>query len=407
MDWTFGIALLVGFAPMFLLMDIVMKNYTYPRVENPFFKDSTFFIMMTVGIFEGVFIFFGTWVLGLLGSPVSIIYMILVAIIELMAMVVVMNLKRFRGKSDSIFYGYGLGLGMAAGIATGFAYVLCMAAQNPDTPLVDPVPVIVQVICLSISLNLMISSCGTNVGEGIARHLPMQFMLQGAIPLAAFNMLMAVVFFTESLLMMFVVLIAMVALGAYYFRKCLFTRLPAIVREVLKMNGIKRDDIPPSKRSRGSVPSESDLNDVTAFQHRGDVLLGVPLAHYLPDIIQGECAFDLGEALGEDEHLLVEVRGVLVLVDHRGVGVGLLYPPFPGLLRARIRAFETRGLAQSLPGGLLVVALEDEDHPVGLLGVAAVGAGGALGLLVHDAGPPACAADEEPESFPQGITCTR
>lgn len=247
MDWTFGIALLVGFAPMFLLMDIVLKNYTYPRVENPFFKDSTFFIMMTVGIFEGVFLFFGMRILGVLGTPVSIIFMIIVALIELMAMVVVMNLKRFRGKSDSIFYGYGLGLGMAAGMAAGFAYILCMAAQNPDTPLVDPIPVAIEVICLSISLNLMLGACGTNVGEGIARHLPIQFVLQGAIPLAAFNMLMAVVFFTDNLFMMFVVLIAMVLLGAYYFRKCLFQNLPAIIREVLKMNGVKRDDIPESK----------------------------------------------------------------------------------------------------------------------------------------------------------------
>jgi len=246
MDWTFGIALLVGFAPMFILMDRVMKNYTYPRVETPFFKDSTFFIMMTVGIFEGVFIFFAIRMLGLLESPLAIIYMVAVALIELMAMVVVMNLKRFRGKSDSIFYGYALGLGMAAGMASGFAYVLCMLAQNPDTPLEDPIPVAIYVICLSISLNLILGSCGTNVGEGIARHLPMQFMLQGAIPLVAYNMLFAVAW-TANIVMLYILLIVMVLLGAFYFYKCLFRNLPAIIREVLKMNGEKRDDIPKSR----------------------------------------------------------------------------------------------------------------------------------------------------------------
>jgi len=247
MDWTFGIALLVGFAPMFILMDRVMKNYTYPRVETPFFKDSTFFIMMTVGIFIGVFIYFGISILHLLGSPISILYMVAVALIELMAMVVVMNLKRFCGKSDSIFYGYGLGLGLAAGMATGFAYSICMTAMGEETPLVDPIPVAIEVICLSISLNLMISSCGTNVGEGIARHLPMQFMLQGAIPLVAFNMLLAVVFYTDNIFMMFVVLIAMVLLGAFYFHKCLFRNLPNVIRDVLRMNGERREDIPKSK----------------------------------------------------------------------------------------------------------------------------------------------------------------
>lgn len=246
MDWTFGIALLVGFAPMFLLMDRVMKNYTYPRVETPFFKDSTFFIMMTVGIFEGVFIYFAISMLHLLGSPISILYMVVVALIELMAMVVVMNLKRFRGKSDSIFYGYGLGLGMAGGLASGFAYSICMLGESVEGGIVDIPAVAIYIICLSVGLTLILGSCGTNVGEGIARHLPMQFMLQGAIPLAAFNMLLAVLWTSEGF-MMYVLLIAMVLLGAFYFHKCLFRNLPAIIREVLKMNGQKRDDIPESK----------------------------------------------------------------------------------------------------------------------------------------------------------------
>ena len=246
MDWTFGIALLVGFAPVFIAMDIVLKNYTYPRVENPFFKDSTFFGLFTVGIFEGVLIFFAIRLLGLLESPVAIIYMIIVALVQLMAMVIVMNLKRFRGKSDSIFYGYALGLGAAGGMASGFAYSICMLAQSVEGGIVDIPAVGFYIIALSVSLTLILSSCGTNVGEGIARHLPMQFVLQGAIPLAAYNMLFAVMW-TANGFMLYVLLIAMVLLGAFYFHKCLFRNLPAIIREVLKMNGEKRDDIPQAK----------------------------------------------------------------------------------------------------------------------------------------------------------------
>jgi hypothetical protein len=243
MDWTFGIALLVGFAPVFIMMDLVMRNYTYPRVENPFFQDRTFFGMFTVGIFEGVGLYFLIRIFYLLESPVAIIYMVIMALIELMAMVIVMNLKRFRGKSDSIFYGYGLGLGMAGGMASGFVYSLCMLATTTEGGMVDVPAVAFYVICLSLSMTFIFGSCGTNVGEGIARHLPMQYMLQAAIPLVAYNMLFAVLWSSEGI-MFYILLLVMVALGAFYFHRSLFQKLPAIIREVLKMNGQRRDDIP-------------------------------------------------------------------------------------------------------------------------------------------------------------------
>jgi hypothetical protein len=246
MDWTFGIALLVGFAPVFILMDLVLKNYTYPRVDNPFFKDSTFFGMFTVGILEGVGLYFLIRIFYLLESPFAIIFMIMMALIELMAMVVVMNLRRFRGKSDSIFYGYGLGLGMAGGMASGFAYSICMLSTTTEGGIVDVPAVATYIILLSVSMALIFGSCGTNVGEGIARHLPMQFVLQAAIPLVAYNMLFAVLWSSDTL-MFYILLIVMVALSAFYFYKSLFQKLPAIIRDVLKMNGERRDDIPPSR----------------------------------------------------------------------------------------------------------------------------------------------------------------
>jgi len=246
MDWTFGIALLVGFAPVFICMDLVLKNYTYPRVENPFFKDSTFFGMFTVGILLGVGLFFLIRIFNLLESPLAILYLILMAVIELMAMVVVMNLKRFSGNSDSIFYGYGVGLGMSGGMARGFTYSICMLATTVEGGIVDLPVVAAYIIMLSVSMVLIFSSCGTNIGEGIARHLPMQFVLQAAIPLVAYNMLFAVLW-TSTGFMFWVLLVVMVVIGAFYFRRSLFEKLPAIIREVLKMNGVKRDDIPPSR----------------------------------------------------------------------------------------------------------------------------------------------------------------
>ena len=243
MDWILGVAMLVAFAPVFLAMDLVLKNYTYPRVENPFFKDSTFFGLFAVGIVEGAVMAFVIIYFQFMESPIGIIYMILMALLELMAMVVVLNPRRFRGNSDSIFYGYGIGLGMAAGMALGFTYVI---ANQINSETVDYVGIFLYIVLLSTSMTFIYGASGTNIGEGIARHLPMQFVLQAAIPLAAYNMLFAVMW-TSTGFMFYLLLIAMTILGFFYFYKCLLINLPAIVREVLKMNGVKRDDIPGSK----------------------------------------------------------------------------------------------------------------------------------------------------------------
>ena len=246
MDWTFGIALLIGFVPVFIMMDTVMKNYTYPRVENPFFKDTTFFGLFTVGIVEGALIAVMINFFGLLESPLAIIFMIMVAFIELMAMVVVLNLRRFRGKSDSIFYGYGLGLGMAGGMASGFVYLILMTAQASEGEFgFDATTAVISVI-LSFAMTLIFGSSGTNIGEGIARHIPMQFVMQAAIPLVAFNMIFAILPSTGGIVYI-AALIFMLGIGAFFFYRNLMVNLPAIIREVLKMNGEKRDDIPKAR----------------------------------------------------------------------------------------------------------------------------------------------------------------
>jgi hypothetical protein len=246
MDWTFGIALLIGFAPVFIAMDVILKNYTYPRVENPFFRDTAFFGLFTVGIIEGAVMAFIINFFGLLDSSIAIIYMIVMAFIELMAMVVVMNLRRFRGKSDSIFYGYGIGLGMAGGMASGFVYLLLMTASASEGAISFDLSMVVNSIILSVGMTLIFGSSGTNIGEGIARHIPMQFVMQAAIPLVAFNMIFAILPTTGGIVYV-AALVVMLLIGAFFFYRNLMVNLPMIIREVLKMNGEKRDDIPKSR----------------------------------------------------------------------------------------------------------------------------------------------------------------
>lgn len=236
MDLQFGLAMVLGIGPALILMYVILRNYTYPRVEQPFFSDPAFFGLFMVGLVIGSVLFFALTAMRLGGG---LIYMILLAIIEMMAMVVVMNLRRFRGKSDSVFYGYGLGLGMAAGMSTGFCYVLASSVESVDAS-------IITMVIIAVSLTMIIGACATNVGEGVARHRVMEYTLQGMLLLVAFNMLFTVVLNAGVIggeLMYYVCQFAMLALSAVYFHRIMMVKLPGIVREVLKMEGKKRNDL--------------------------------------------------------------------------------------------------------------------------------------------------------------------
>ena len=120
-----------------------------------------------------------------MGFASNVVYMVILAAIETMVLVVVMNLRRFRGKSDSVFYGYALGLGISCGLSTGIVFVTASTVETFDAS-------VVVLILISVSMSLMLGACGTTVGEGIARHRVMEFALQAMIPLIIYNIILTV-----------------------------------------------------------------------------------------------------------------------------------------------------------------------------------------------------------------------
>ncbi len=243
MDWTFAIAMVIGIAPALILMFVGVRNYTYPRVENPFFSDASFFMLFIVGMVEGSIIFLVMRVF-LTSSVNNIILMILIAIIHLMILVVTMNLKRYRGKSDSVFYGFALGLGNACGLSAGLCYLIYATAEASESGIDAS---IIALVVIAVSMALMFGACGTTVGEGIARHRVMEFALQAMLLMVAYYIVLAMVVSTGDSLMFYVYLVVLLALGMVYYYRVMCVRLPNIIREVLRMEGKKRSDIP--KRS--------------------------------------------------------------------------------------------------------------------------------------------------------------
>ena len=232
MDTGLALAALIGLGSALVLMYAVLRNYTYPKIEEPFFSDPTLFKIFTVGLFEGTLLFVLYTYLWQLFTVVGLGFVVAIlfgAIIEL-------NLKRFSGISDTIFYGFGLGLGLGAAMAFGMIYYWLKGELDVTST--------IMVVMLALQYLLLGAANGVVVGEGVARRKPMEFTLQAVLYSAAFHLIIIPFYMeTDVIWIKYVALIAASALAVFIFYRAIYRRLPKVVDDVLKMNGKTRNDI--------------------------------------------------------------------------------------------------------------------------------------------------------------------
>lgn len=238
MDTGLALAALIGLGSALVLMYAVLRNYTYPKIEEPFFSDPTLFKIFTVGLFEGTLLFVLYTYLWQLFTVVGLGFVVAIlfgAIIEF-AKLVTLNLKRFSGISDTIFYGFGIGLGLGAAMAFGMVYYWLKGELDVTST--------IMVVMLALQYLLLGAANGVVVGEGVARRKPMEFTLQAVLYSAAFHLII-IPFYMETnvIWIKYVALIAASALAVFIFYRAIYRRLPKVVDDVLKMNGKTRNDI--------------------------------------------------------------------------------------------------------------------------------------------------------------------
>lgn len=230
MELTFGLAAVIGIAPAMIIMYAVLRKYTYPAVKDPFFSDPTFFMLFVVGLIAGTVLFsvytrfMGNWILNA----------ILFAVLESLIILVVINLKRFHGKSDTVFYGYGLGLGLGATMSMGMAYYLLQIAGTVDAL------AIVTLLVMAVSKTMVLGAVGLTIGEAVAKKRIMEFTAQAVLVNMVFQLVLVPWFMYSAYLALLLGLV----IAAVYFYKTAFVSLPRVVREVLRQEGKKRDDMP-------------------------------------------------------------------------------------------------------------------------------------------------------------------
>lgn len=238
MDTGLALAALIGLGSALVLMYAVLRNYTYPKIEEPFFSDPTLFKIFTVGLFEGTLLFVLYTYLWQLFTVVGLGFVVAIlfgAIIEF-AKLVTLNLKRFSGISDTIFYGFGLGLGLGAAMAFGMIYYWLKGELDVTST--------IMVVMLALQYLLLGAANGVVVGEGVARRKPMEFTLQAVLYSSAFHLIIIPFYMeTDVIWIKYVALIAASALAVFIFYRAIYRRLPKVVDDVLKMNGKTRNDI--------------------------------------------------------------------------------------------------------------------------------------------------------------------
>lgn len=239
MAYTMVLALAMAAVPALVMFYYVLRGYTYPAVEEPFFKDSTVITLLVVGLIEG-FLIAAFYTMFEWTNP---LYGVAFAFIQTVAVLLVLNLRRFHGKSDTVFYGYALGLGQGAGMSYGMVSLFINAAGGIDG--MDGLSWAVAVMFLVMQLSLL-SSIGANIGEGVARLRIGEFTMQAMLVNVAGMLLWTFVstLSADNNILWVLPAVLMLALGVYYFYRTVYNGLSGVVADVLRLEGRKRGDLP-------------------------------------------------------------------------------------------------------------------------------------------------------------------
>jgi hypothetical protein len=223
MDNTMALAAVIGIGPALALMYYVFRDFTFPRIQEPFFEDKRLFGLFAAGLVIGVIIFSAyTWF-----PWTSVFVAISFALIHELVKLVILNYRKFQRRLDSAFYGSSLGLGMGSTLGFGMVFYLLSQIDGPNWT--D------WAILLTLALQQVFlqSSTGLTIGEGVVRGYPWEFFAQAVLVNVTFQALMIPLYvglFPWAYITMGAAFVLVVVYFVYVHRK----RLPRLVRQAIK-----------------------------------------------------------------------------------------------------------------------------------------------------------------------------
>ena len=222
------VSAIAGFAPPLALLYYTMKDYTFPRVKEPFFDDSKIFKFFALGIVLGMLIFaFEEW--GRAGSgDAVIVVVVLFAIMEEAMKLVILNFPRFQRKVDTAFCGLALGMGIAMTFTFATVYTSLLGVDNPG-----PVEMLAYSL-LGLQFVFLHGSTTTLIGIGVVRTDVKGYFVEALLIHLGYSLLM-ILFFNTELPLNILGLGGATAIVVYGYHKIHTLSLPALVKDAKRL----------------------------------------------------------------------------------------------------------------------------------------------------------------------------
>lgn len=225
---------LVCFVPAITLLYFMLERY------EGCFEDKKVFLTLVLGLFFGMFVYifelvgffnlnpfaFGVTLLSLISSILGI------ALLHQSIKMMILNMKRFRGKFDTTFYGSSLGLGFGAMYT--FAAVVTQF-ENLDTSFFISIVFIIGII-------LFHGATGVIIGYGCSIHKPMRYFFYAFLLNVLYNIFVFLYYvsiagvteMSARLPALGVLATITIILGALIFSYAFYTILPRSLPENFK-----------------------------------------------------------------------------------------------------------------------------------------------------------------------------
>ena len=223
------VSAIAGFAPPLFLLYYTMKDYTFPKVKEPFFDDSKIFKFFALGIVLGMVIFaFEAW-----GSTINVgesafLMIVLYAVMEEAMKLAILNFPRFQRRVETAFCGLAMGLGIAMTFTFATVYVSLLDLENPGAF------EIIAYSLLGLQFVFLHGSTTTLIGIGVVRGDVKGYFVEAVLVHLGYGLLM-VPFFELGLPWNVLGLGAASALVVYEYTKVHRTSLPALIKDAKRL----------------------------------------------------------------------------------------------------------------------------------------------------------------------------
>lgn len=172
-DATDIVLAVASFGPAIGLMYFTLRDYTYPKVEKPFFDDRKVFGMMMLGLVLGMIFFFVDIAMA---TSIDLMTVLLVAfavpLLHSLIKLAILNWPKLQRKVDTAFYGLAFGMGISATYAfSRMAYAVRYPELMGWEGSIDILSM-TMIVMMGAQIVLIQGSTTAMIGVGCARGQP-------------------------------------------------------------------------------------------------------------------------------------------------------------------------------------------------------------------------------------------